>query len=218
MNQELLKKIFILYSLKYKICSLLYNENKKISLKYEDIIQILKENNNKEFYLINNTINNSTDIILKEEDLGGIKFNIIKLPENFMEFCSKYMNINCINCNKKNLNYYICLFCGNKICDNKSCFLEYPNGTKDYSLIAHSKKCGGGNVLFISNLNSQIIYLLKRQFTNSGIYIYLNSFGEYIKNYYNNDKYILNEIELQKGIQKFIDLTFRTKGYKTIYI
>ena len=218
LNQELLKKIFILYSLKYKICSLLYNENKKISLKYEDIIQILKENNNKEFYLINNTINNSTDIILKEEDLGGIKFNIIKLPENFMEFCSKYMNINCINCNKKNLNYYICLFCGNKICDNKSCFLEYPNGTKDYSLIAHSKKCGGGNVLFISNLNSQIIYLLKRQFTNSGIYIYLNSFGEYIKNYYNNDKYILNEIELQKGIQKFIDLTFRTKGYKTIYI
>ena len=210
-NQYLLKKIFNLYSQKYKICLLLFNENKEINIDFEETIKFLKGKENQKYKLINN----STDILIKEKELGGFLFNIIELPENFMEFCSKYMNINCKNCDKKNLNYYICLICGSKICDDKRCVSEYHNGNKEYSLIVHSKKCGGGNVLFISNLNSQIIYLLKRQFTNSGIYVYLNSFGEYIKSYYSNDKYILNQVELKKGIHKFIDITFRMKGKKT---
>ena len=120
------------------------------------------------------------------------------------------MNINCFNCNQKQKFYYVCLVCGNKFCDNNSkCITEIKNGKIAISLIAHSKKCGGGNNLFISNTNSQIIYFLKNFFINSGIYVYLNDFGEYIKDYYFNDNYILNKIELEKGIQMFIDMTFR---------
>ena len=105
-----------------------------------------------------------------------------------MEFCSKYMNINCKYCNKKNKCYYICLICGNKICENNpNCITELKPGKIDLSLFAHSKTCGGGNVLFISNNTSQIIFLIKKYFINSGIFVYLNYFGEYIKDFYFND-------------------------------
>ena len=131
-----------------------------------------------------------------------------------MELYSNYMNINCINCNKKNYNYNICLICGSKICDNINCVSEIKTGKKEYSLIAHSKICGGGNILLISNTTSEIVYVLKSQFNNSKIYVYLNSFGEYIKDYYLNYNYILNKVELKKAIQKFIDMSFRKKGFK----
>ena len=123
------------------------------------------------------------------------------------------MNINCIYCNQKIYNFYICLFCGNKICNSKKCISEKKsNGKKYYNLIEHNKKCGGGTGLYIGNTTSEIIYLLKNQLIFSGIHVYLNSFGEFINEHYLNDNYILNKIELNKGIQNFIDISFRKKG------
>ena len=125
------------------------------------------------------------------------------------------MNIECINCHKKIVDFYLCLVCGNKICDNKSCVTDIkPNGKKEYSLIEHSKICGGGNVIFISGKSSEIIYITKRQFSFSGIFVYINSFGEYPKGYDLNGNYTLNHSELDKSVQIFIDMTFRKKGYK----
>ena len=213
-NQALFKSIFDLYNLKYKIFFLIYGEKEEniIDLNSEEAIQILKEKNKNN--KINSLINNYFGITLNEEKLFLPEFHIIELPENFMEFYSNYMNINCINCNKKNYNYNICLICGSKICDNIQCITELKNGEKRYSLIAHSKVCGGGSGLLISNKTSEIIYILKSQYISSNIFVYLNSFGEYIKDYYLNDNYILNQVELKKAIQKFIDVSFRKKGFK----
>ena len=97
----------------------------------------------------------------------------------------------------------------------KKCIIEVKEkGKKEYSLIEHSKKCGGGNAFFISGKTSEIIYLLKRSFCDSGIYVYLNSFGEYINESSLNSNYILNQVELDKSIKLFIDLTYRKKGYR----
>ena len=213
-NQELIKRIYDLYNLKYKIFFLIFGEKEDNinNLNFEEVIQFLKEKDIKD--KINSLINNYSGITLNNENLFLPEFHIIELPENFMEFCSKYMNINCINCNKKNYNYNICLICGSKICDNRNCISEIKTGKKEYSLIAHSKVCGGGNILLISNTTSEIIYLLKSQFNNSKIYVYLNSFGEYIKDYYLNDNYILNQMELKRAVQKFNDMSFRKKGFK----
>ena len=140
---------------------------------------------------------------------------MINLPDNFMEFSSKYTDINCANCNAKHYNFYICLFCGSKICNYQKCVgKKKKNGEKEYSLIVHSKNCTGDNSIFISNTDSEIVFLLKRQFVMSGIYVYLNNFGEYVKDNYLNDNYVLNKIELDKSIQKFIDMTYRKKGIK----
>ena len=207
-NIDSFKKIFELYELKYRICLLLYN--KEENLNFEEVIISLKTNKN-----LKDLINNSNNILLKEQNLEIPKFQLINLPDNFMEFYSKYTDINCSYCNSKHYNFYICLFCGNKICNYINCIgKKKKNGEKEYSLITHSKDCTGDNSIFISNTNSEIVFLLKRKFVMSGIFVYLNSFGEYVKNDYLNDNYVLNKIELDKSIQKFIDMTYRKKGIK----
>ena len=208
-NKDLIQKIFNFYNLKYKICFLLYDEkDEDLQLNYD--INLINNNNN-----IQSLINNNQHLILKDQYLELPTFHIINLPENFIEFSSKYMHINCINCQKKEINYYLCLICGNKICNHINCVTEKKeNGKKEYSLIEHSKICGGGISFFISGKTSEIVYLHKRQFNNSGIYVYLNSFGEYITNSELNNNYILNKIELNKSIQIFIDVAYRKKGFK----
>jgi hypothetical protein len=159
-------------------------------------------------------INNNQNLTLKEQYIEYPNLEIISLPEQFIEFCPKYMNIECINCHKKIVEFYLCLVCGNKICDSKLCVTDIkPNGKKEYSVIEHSKICGGGNALFISGQTSEIIYLTKRQFSNSGIFVYLNSFGEHPKGNDLKGNFILNQSELDKSIQTFVDMIFRKKGF-----
>ena len=207
-NKEFIQKIINFYNLKYKICFLLYDE-KEENLKLNFNINSIKNNETIKAFI--SKYQNST---LKEQYIEYPKLEIINLPENFLEFGSKYMPMKCINCNKKIVEFYLCLICGNKICDNKSCVTDINPGKKEYSLIRHSKICGGGNVMFISGKSSEIIYLTKRQFCNSNIYVYLNSFGEYPKGYDLNGNFTLNHSELDKSIQIFVDMTFRKKGNK----
>ena len=203
-NQELIEKKFKLYNSKYKICFLLYEEKEEnLQLKF-DINQI--KINPK----IENALNSYKNLISKPQYLEVPKFNIINLPENYIEFGPKYMNVNCIYCHKKDLDYYVCLICGNKICSHVNCVIEL-NGAKIYSLVWHSKKCMGGNSIFISGKNTEIVYLYKRRFYISGIFVYLNSFGESINGSDLNENYMLNNKEFEKSIKKFIDLTYREK-------
>ena len=65
--------------------------------------------------------------------------------------------------------------------------------------------------------NTEIVYILKRRIINSNIFIYLNSFGETLNDNYLNDEYKLNKEELNKGINKFIDMTFRRQKQKIHY-
>ena len=122
------------------------------------------------------------------------------------------MNLKCVNCSKKEINYYICLICGNKICNHVQCIVDIKlKGKKEYSLIEHSKKCGGGNSIFLEGKTSEIVFLFKRRFFNSGIHVYLNSFGEFMNDYVFKNNYILNKVELDKSIQIFIDMSFRKR-------
>ena len=211
-NKDYINKLYNYFDSKYKICFLLFDE-KEENLKVNH--EVILKNNIK---TIEKIINNNANIILKEQYLEIPKLNIISLPEYYMDFCSNYMNIKCSNCNKKAINYFVCLICGNKICNHKDCKTDVgPNGKREYSLIAHSKKCSGGNSLFIEGKTSEIIYILKRRLISSGIHVYLNSFGEYMNFNDFNNNYILNRIELDRSIQIFIDISFRKKITK-IYV
>ena len=98
------------------------------------------------------------------------------------------------------------------MCNSIHCFLDNEsNHRKEYSLIYHSKKCSGGNALFLNMRNSEIEYILKRRIIKSKIFVYMNDFGEKIKDLYLNDKYKLKRDELKKGINIFIDMTHRKK-------
>jgi hypothetical protein len=211
-NKEFIQKILKYFNSKYKIFCLLCDEK-------EENMELNNENDlKKKSKNIQELIGQSTNVILKNQIFEIPTFNIIKLPENFIDFSSNNMQINCIYCKTKIINYFICLICGSKICNQKKCIVDKKEkGKKEYSLIAHSKKCGGGNVFFISGKTSEIIYLHKRCFFFSGIHVYLNSFGEYFSESNLNSNYKLNQFELDKSIKLFIDLTYRKKGYKIIY-
>ena len=182
-------------------------------------MELSNENNlKKRSKNIQELIEQSTKVILKKQIFEIPTFNIIKLPENFIDFSSNNMQINCIYCKTKRINYVVCLICGSKICDQENCVVNIKEkGKKEYSLITHSKKCGGGNVFFISGETSEIIYLHKRCLFDSGIHIYLNSYGEYFSESDINNNYKLNQLELDKSVKLFIDLTYRKKGNKILY-
>ena len=151
---------------------------------------------------------------IKKQCLEISEFNIINFPESGVEFLKK-TNGSCFYCNEKNLSSYLCLFCGKKMCNNNHCFLyNKSKKRKEFSFIYHSKKCCGGNALFLNMRNCEIEYILKRRIIKSKIFVYLNDFGETIRDYYMNDKYKLNRDELKKGINIFIDMTYRKKLQK----
>ena len=124
------------------------------------------------------------------------------------------MNINCIIWNERRENYYICLFCGAKLCLDKKCISIYKE-KKYNSIYVHSKICAGGRALFITS-NSCISYVLKNELFLSKKYIYLNSFGEnyqYDKSTDLKSDYILNEVSLKENIQMYIDMNFKGNKY-----
>ena len=217
-NKTEIKKALDLYYLKYKICLSLFNEkdeNIKNNISLEEIILSIKSNPDL-IYLINSTKKEYYLPRIKEQYLEIPKFKIINLPDNGIEFLNKANNECCLYCKKKNLSSYLCLLCGNKICNNTNCFIKNisKRGGDEYCLIYHSKKCCGGNGIFIDIKNSEIIYISKRRIIKSNIFIYMNEFGESLKNNIMNDEYKLNKDELNKGIMKFNDMTYRKKDKK----
>ena len=206
-----------LYYLKYKICLLLFDENDeniKNNISLEQIILSIKSNQDFK-YLINSTKKDNYLRIIKEQYLEIHEFKIINLPENGLEFLNKANNECCLYCKKKNLSSYLCPLCGIKICNDKYCFIKNISKRGDeYSLIYHSKKCCGRNGIFVDIQNSEIIYISKRRIIKSNIFIYMNEFGESLKNNFMNDEYKLNKDELNKGIMKFNDMTYRKKVMK----
>ena len=189
-------------------------ENIKTNINIEEIIPLIKSNPDF-IYLIKSEKKNNYLEKIKNQYLFIPEFNIITLPERGLEFLNK-TNGNCFYCNKKILSSFLCLLCGKKMCNSVNCIVE-NDSKKEYSLIYHSIKCSGGNGIFLDITNSEIKYLFKRRIINSNIFIYTNAFGEGLKdNYYLSDEYKINKDELNKGISKFIDMTYR-KNVGKIY-
>ena len=212
-NEKEFKILLDLFNLKFKICLSLFEEkeeNLNINISLEEAMSLLKSNSD---YI--NSINllqikkKNLPVLIKEQHLDIPELTLIDIPESGIEFFHK-VNGDCHYCHKKNLYSYFCLLCGKKICDTINCVVENKSkGKKEYSLMYHCKKCSGGNGLFLSITDSQIVYILKRRIITSKIFVYLNSFGEPLNEKCLNDEFKLNKTEYQKGIAKYIDMTYR---------
>jgi len=207
-------KALELFCLKYKICLLLFNENENntnININLDQIIGFIKLYPDFN-YLADSVKKNKYIEYIKKQYLEIPSFNLINLPENGIDFLYKTNKLSCLYCNKKYLYSYLCLICGNKLCNKNSCLVEKGiKKGKEFSLIYHSKKCCGGNAIFLNIINAEIIYLLKRKIIRSNIFIYMNDFGEIFSEDYLKDEYKLNKRELEKAVMKYIDMTFRKK-------
>ena len=150
---------------------------------------------------------------MKESNLDIPELNFIDIPENGIEFFQRTKE-GCMYCQKNKLFSCFCLICGKKICNDIHCIFENSKGEKEYSLLYHSKKCCGGNGLFLDNTSSEIIYILKKRIFYSKIFVYLNNFGENMKSNSLSKEYKLNKANFQKGIKQYIDLVYRKNSAK----
>ena len=215
-DKNILRKAFAIFKLKYEIFLLFFYESNKENqlINFDNAISLLKES--EKFKELINKYNNDNNIISNKENLylDIPKFKIIPLPDNYNDFLVKYMNINCINCNKKKDSYYICLFCGSKLCSDKQCSSLFKE--KEYNSISiHTKICSGGQGFFITN-NSCICFVLKSELFITNNYIYLNALGENFregKSYDLKSEYLLNMNVLEENKQKYIDMNFNGKKF-----
>ena len=214
-NKNQLQRAFDSYKLKLDIYRLIFNLSYQDNLDFNSAISFIK--NNEKFMDLINKYKSNTQLFVKCKNGKYFeipKLKIIELPNNYNNFLVKYMNINCINCKERRDNYYICLFCGSKLCIDKKCISIYKE-KKYNNIYVHSKICTGDQALFITS-NSCISYIFKKEIFLSKKYIYLNSFGEN----YQGDKstdlksdYILNKDALKENIQMFIDMNFKGNKY-----
>ena len=119
----------------------LYDSLKKNkgNINFNEIFKVLPKliNNDNAFYkeygttfhyniifesLINNIKKKKNDKnLIKKEfiiQFVPLKFEFIHLDNNIFDVVENYLDKNCTICNKIPKNYYICLICGNKICDS----------------------------------------------------------------------------------------------------
>ena len=138
-----------------------------------------------------------------------VKLSFVNLPENCLDFYSNYAKLECSNCHKKEINGYVCLICGEKTCNLKTCLSMNKKGRKEFSLVGHSKKCCGGNTLYLSIKDSQIVYYLKRKFAFSDIFLYVNKYGDHIDENYLPSDFNLDEKMFDKVKINYLDLQYR---------
>ena len=100
--------------------------------------------------LVYNIRNNKSEKYLIRKELlvhfSPLKFEFVSLNKNIFDFIEKYLEKECINCSKKSRYFFICLICGNKICNTINCN-QYSN---------HTMNCGGRYCIMIDMDNAKI--------------------------------------------------------------
>ena len=82
--------------------------------------------------LINNIKNKKEEKYLMNAEFFSqfilYKFELTKnLDENLFDWIEKNIFKKCVECNKESFKNFICLFCGEKICNNKECLFKHIN-------------------------------------------------------------------------------------------
>ena len=122
------------------------------------------------------------------------KFELIDLEYNIFDFIEKNLFQNCHMCNKLKKKNYLCLICGNKICQEE--------------IISHSLKCTFTDILYI-NLKSMTI-LCFYDFQNFKVMdsLYTNEFDVGPDLNFISNEYILNKEKHNLILKNFVSLTF----------
>ena len=184
------------------------SKNEFITPSLESCINLIKSKSN--LSLIENALNSKTSEIINSFHFP--KLNFIDLPESCYDLFSYYAKMECCSCHKKEINGYICLTCGGKICNKRICQSEINDkGKREYSLFDHSKKCNGGTTIYLALNSTQIVYFLKRKIINSSFYLYVNKYGEHAEENNFSLEFHLDNNLYEKAKNNFVNLKFRKK-------
>ena len=112
------------------------------------------------------------------------KFSFIELEQNIFDFIEKYIFKKCYNCNKQKKRNYLCLICGNKICEE--------------CLPSHLIKCSNSDIILVNLQSMKLLYIYELYEFKELPSLYTNEYNEEpnpdcITNnfYFNKEKYEL---------------------------
>ena len=145
----------------------------------------------------------------------NMKHSFIPLPKLAVDFLHEKYNFPCQICKSKGKFGLICLDCGKKVNCQKELISRKKtndnNSNKDGMLLCkHVLECGGGSGAFLFMKDLYVIFVQQEHFSRERIPLYLDKFGEPISGMIINNKFKLNEKQLEKALQKYFenDLVF----------
>ena len=141
-----------------------------------------------------------------------MKYNFIHLPKLAVDFLHDKYNSPCQICKSKGKFGLICLDCGKKVnCQREFTKKKNNDNNKDAALFyKHVLECGGGSGAFLNLKDFHVSFVQQGHFSKERIPLYLDKYGEPINGTSINNKFKLNEKQLQKAMQKYSenDLVF----------
>ena len=122
------------------------------------------------------------------------KFDLIKLEDNIFDFIEKYLFKKCYACSTyKKLNY-VCLICGNKMCQDE--------------IIEHIFKCTLSDIIFIEMKTMKLIYFHHFKSFRLSYTLYTNEFGGGPSDNFISKEFILNKENYKYILRNYICLDF----------
>ena len=136
-----------------------------------------------------------------------IVYNFIDLPELAVDFEYEVYNKQCEVCKSKGKNSLICLDCGKKVCDSRSCLTKIKEVSMP-GFIAHCKICGGGRSAFLQTYDCSVLFVTNRVVFKKFVPLYVNEFGEGITKRFFGKEFKLSKEEVKKALTMFTKYTY----------
>ena len=122
------------------------------------------------------------------------KFDFIKLEDNIFDFIEKYLFTKCYACSTyKKLNY-VCLICGNKMCQDE--------------IIEHIFKCTLSDIIFIEMKTMKLVYFHLFKSYRLSYALYTNEFGGGPTDNFISKEFILNKENYKYTLKNYICVDF----------
>ena len=134
-------------------------------------------------------------------------FNFIDLPELAIDFEYENYNKVCQICKVKGKRSLICLDCGRKVCDSRSCLADFKGETMA-SFIAHCKICGGGRTAYLQSDDCSVLFISNKAVFKKFVPLYVNEFGEGISKRNFGKEFKLNKEEVKKALKMFTEYSY----------
>ena len=209
-----LEQLFSLLNMDNLYQSLSKNTNNEITFTdlFEKIPKLFNSDNNNIIYdsnkLFDILIDNLKKQIKNEQRLVKpeiiaqfipFEFKLISLDNNMFDWIEKCLFKKCSTCLNYSKYYYICLICGEKVCNTNSC----------NKISRHIEECGGGSGIFIYISNAKITLVKLNKNKNELYPLYVNDSGVGPSGYQMENDYYLSQEKYNLALKNYISNDFQ---------
>jgi len=211
-NELSLEKLFSILNMDELYQSLSKNEKNEII--FTDLFEKLPKIKSNEKYISSDynkifdlIINNAKEknqkkSLIKAELISQFvpyKFKLIDLDNNIFDMVEKYLFKKCCICNNYTKYYYICLICGEKVCNTKICD----------KVLKHVDICGGGSGIFIYISTTSLCLVKLISTKRNNLYpLYVNESGVGPNEYEIGNEFNLSQEKYNNALKTYISNDF----------